>query len=163
MLPRPPVLGPALPPGFRRAAYEDDDDDNKEEEDFPGPALPPGYQADSSSSEAEDDVIGPMPHKGPVEDSTALDFERRARKMKDKLTGDVSPPLSFICVVYTPKQRWEVVEYKYFVTVLKYIFLVSVLYSTTCFSDDFLLLLLTFLTQIPVLSTSYIFKTGSLL
>ncbi|KAL3065664.1 hypothetical protein OYC64_015759 [Pagothenia borchgrevinki] len=88
---RPPVLGPALPPGFRRAAYEDDDDDNKEEEDFPGPALPPGYQADSSSSEAEDDVIGPMPHKGPVEDSTALDFERRARKMKDKLTGDDTP------------------------------------------------------------------------
>ncbi|XP_010783229.1 GPALPP motifs-containing protein 1 [Notothenia coriiceps] len=85
---RPPVLGPALPPGFRRAAYEDDDDDNKEEEDFPGPALPPGYQADSSCSEGEDDVIGPMPHKGPVEDSTALDFERRARKMKDKLTGD---------------------------------------------------------------------------
>ncbi|XP_033961192.1 GPALPP motifs-containing protein 1 [Pseudochaenichthys georgianus] len=88
---RPPVLGPALPPGFRRAAYEDDDDDNKEEEDFPGPALPPGYQADSSSSEGEDDVIGPMPHKGPVEDSTALDFERRARKMKNKLTGDDTP------------------------------------------------------------------------
>ena len=36
-------------------------------------------------------------------------------------------------------QRWEVVEFKYFVTVLKYIFLVSVLYSTTYFSDDFLL------------------------
>ena len=36
-------------------------------------------------------------------------------------------------------QRREVVEYKYFVTVLKYIFLVSVLYSTTYFSDDFLL------------------------
>ncbi|KAJ4947153.1 hypothetical protein JOQ06_009194 [Pogonophryne albipinna] len=88
---RPPVLGPALPPGFCRAAYEDDDDDNKEEEDFPGPALPPGYQAHSSSSEGEDDVIGPMPHKGPVEDSTALDFERRARKMKDKLTGDDTP------------------------------------------------------------------------
>ena len=28
-------------------------------------------------------------------------------------------------------QRREVVEYKYFVTVLKYMFLVSVLYSTT--------------------------------
>ena len=40
-------------------------------------------------------------------------------------------------------QRWEVVEYKYFVTVLKYIFLVSVLYSTNYFlhylHDDFLL------------------------
>ena len=64
---------------------------------------------------------------------------------------------------FKQQQRWEVVEYKYFVTVLEYIFLVPVLYSTTFFSDDFLLLLLTFVTQIPVLSTSYIFKTGSLL
>ncbi len=83
------MLGPALPPGFRRAAYENDDDDGEEEEGFPGPALPPGYQAESSSSEDED-VIGPMPHKGPVEDSVALDFERRAQRMKEKLTGDVS-------------------------------------------------------------------------
>ncbi|XP_068430698.1 GPALPP motifs-containing protein 1 [Clinocottus analis] len=91
---RPPVLGPALPPGFRRAAYEDDDDENdgKDGEDFPGPALPPGYQAESSSSEAEDeDVIGPMPPTEPIEHSVALDFERRARRMKDKLTGNNSP------------------------------------------------------------------------
>lgn len=92
---RPPVLGPALPPGFRRAAYENDDDNDGENgEDFPGPALPPGYQAESSSSEGEDedeDVIGPMPSKGPVEDSVALDFERRARRMKDKLTGEDTP------------------------------------------------------------------------
>lgn len=88
------MLGPALPPGFRRAAYEndDDDDDNNGEdgEDFPGPALPPGYRAEPSSSEDED-VIGPMPSKGPVQDSVALDFERRAKRMKEKLTGDVSP------------------------------------------------------------------------
>ncbi|XP_034418985.1 GPALPP motifs-containing protein 1 [Cyclopterus lumpus] len=88
---RPPVLGPALPPGFRRAAYENDDED-KDGEDFPGPALPPGYQAESSSSGAEDeDVIGPMPPTEPIEDSVALDFERRARRMKDKLTGDNTP------------------------------------------------------------------------
>lgn len=88
---RPPVLGPALPPGFRRAAYEDDDDDDGEEDEgFPGPALPPGYQAESSSSEDED-VIGPMPPKGPIEDSVALDFERRAQRMKEKLTGDDTP------------------------------------------------------------------------
>ncbi|KAM6950819.1 GPALPP motifs-containing protein 1 [Lycodopsis pacificus] len=86
---RPPVLGPALPPGFRRAAYENDDD-GEDGEDFPGPALPPGYQAESSSSEDED-VIGPMPPTGPIEDSVALDFERRARRMKDKLTGDDTP------------------------------------------------------------------------
>ncbi|XP_028435626.1 GPALPP motifs-containing protein 1 [Perca flavescens] len=90
---RPPVLGPALPPGFRRAAYENDDDNDGEDgEDFPGPALPPGYQAESSSSEGgDDDVIGPMPPKGPIEDSVALDFERRARRMKEKLIGDDTP------------------------------------------------------------------------
>lgn len=86
---RPPVLGPALPPGFRRAAY--DDDDGEDTEGFPGPALPPGYQAEPSSSEGEDeDVIGPMPAKGPVEDSVARDIERRAQTMKEKLTRDVS-------------------------------------------------------------------------
>ncbi|XP_044061345.1 GPALPP motifs-containing protein 1 [Siniperca chuatsi] len=90
---RPPVLGPALPPGFRRAAYENgDDNDDEDGEGFPGPALPPGYQAESSSSEGEDeDVIGPMPSKGPIQDSVALDFERRARRMKEKLTGDDTP------------------------------------------------------------------------
>lgn len=100
---RPPVLGPALPPGFRRAAYEHEDDgDGEDGEDFPGPALPPGYQAESSSSEEEDeDVIGPMPSKGPIESNVALEFERRAQRMKDKLTGDVSPhfPHSFICLL----------------------------------------------------------------
>lgn len=87
---RPPVLGPALPPGFRRAAYENDDDDGGDGEDFPGPALPPGYRAESSSSEDED-VIGPMPSKGPIQDSVALDFERRALRMKEKLTGEDAP------------------------------------------------------------------------
>ena len=58
-------------------------------------------------------------------------------------------PFSFLertFLRYANIQMWEVVEYKYFVTVLKYIFLVSVLYSTTYFSDDFWILLLTFLT-----------------
>lgn len=89
----PPLLGPALPPGFRRAAYDNDDDNDDEDgEGFPGPALPPGYQADPSSSEGEEeDVIGPMPAKGPVQDSVALDFERRARMMKEKLTRDDTP------------------------------------------------------------------------
>lgn len=95
------MLGPALPPGFRRAAYENDDDNGGEDEEgFPGPALPPDYRAESSSGEDEDedeDVIGPMPSKGPVQNSVALDFERRAKRMKEKLTGDVS----LICIVYT--------------------------------------------------------------
>lgn len=85
------MLGPALPPGFRRAAYDDEDDD-EDAESVPGPALPPGYKPESSGSESEDDdVIGPMPSKGPMEHSVALDFERRAQRMKDKLTGVVSP------------------------------------------------------------------------
>lgn len=32
-----------------------------------------------------------MPSKEPVQNSVALDFERRAQQMKDKLTGEVSP------------------------------------------------------------------------
>ncbi|KAI3377509.1 hypothetical protein L3Q82_008686 [Scortum barcoo] len=92
---RPPVLGPALPPGFRRAAYENDDDeedDSEGGEGLPGPALPPGYRAESSSSEGEDeDVIGPMPSKGPIQVSVAQDFERRAQRMKEKLTGTEAP------------------------------------------------------------------------
>lgn len=86
---RPPVLGPALPPGFRRAAS--DNNDGEDGEGFPGTALPPDHQAFTSSSEGEDeDVIGPMPAKGPVKSTVALDIERRAKMMKEKLTGEVS-------------------------------------------------------------------------
>lgn len=88
---RPPLLGPALPPGFCRAAYDDEDED-EDGEGVQGPALPPGYKPESSSSEGEDDdVIGPMPSKGPIQHSVALDFERRAQRMKDKLTGVETP------------------------------------------------------------------------
>lgn len=87
---RQPLLGPALPPGFCRAPYENDgENDDDGGDDFLGPALPPGYKADPSSSEDED-VIGPMPSRGPNEDTLALDFERRAQRMKEKLTGEVS-------------------------------------------------------------------------
>lgn len=85
----PPVLGPALPPGFCRAAYEDNNGEDTEI--CPGPALPPGYQAEPSSSEGEEDVIGPMPVKGPCQDTVAQDFERRAKRMKEKLTGKDAP------------------------------------------------------------------------
>ncbi|KAK0134049.1 GPALPP motifs-containing protein 1 [Merluccius polli] len=89
---RPSVLGPALPPGFRRAATDEDDDDGDSEEGFPGPALPPGYTADrSSGEEEEEEVIGPMPARGPVDTSVVQDFERRAQRMKDKLTGNEAP------------------------------------------------------------------------
>lgn len=86
----PPVLGPALPPGFRRAQHEDNDGEDADS--CPGPALPPGYQAEPSSSEGEDeDVIGPMPASGLIQDTMAQDIERRAQRMKEKLTGDDAP------------------------------------------------------------------------
>uniref|UniRef100_A0A8C5GXP0 GPALPP motifs-containing protein 1 n=1 Tax=Gouania willdenowi TaxID=441366 RepID=A0A8C5GXP0_GOUWI len=75
-----PLLGPALPPGFRKAAYDDDDDDDDGEEEG----------EDGSEGESQD-VIGPMPAKGPVQNTVAADIERRAQKMKDKLTKVVSP------------------------------------------------------------------------
>ncbi|XP_054627859.1 GPALPP motifs-containing protein 1 [Dunckerocampus dactyliophorus] len=86
------VLGPALPPGFRRAVYDNNDNDSEDGECIPGPALPPDYQADPSSSEEDVDyVIGPMPAKGPVENTVALDIERRAQMMRDKLTRVDTP------------------------------------------------------------------------
>lgn len=90
---RTPVIGPVLPPGFRRSSLEDRDDDDSSGEKqagFSGPALPPGYQPQASSSEDED-VIGPMPSKGPIHNSVALDIERRAQRMKEKLTGNDAP------------------------------------------------------------------------
>ncbi|XP_017312964.1 GPALPP motifs-containing protein 1 [Ictalurus punctatus] len=87
---RPPVLGPALPPGFKRKHHDDEDEEADEDEGSGvlGPAIPPGYKAETSSSEGEDwDVIGPMPSRGEAQSSVALDFERRAKKMKDRLLG----------------------------------------------------------------------------
>lgn len=88
---RPPTVGPALPPGFNK--QDEDEEGEKDASGFLGPALPPGYTPDLSSSEEDDDyVIGPMPSKGPSQASVALDIERRAQRMKDKLTGvDTGP------------------------------------------------------------------------
>lgn len=82
------MLGPALPPGFKKQQHDDEDEEKDKGEEIIGPALPPGYIAESSSSEEEDgDVIGPMPSKGEVQSSVAQDFERRANRMKDRLLG----------------------------------------------------------------------------
>nr|XP_013035008.2 GPALPP motifs-containing protein 1-like [Anser cygnoides] len=40
-----------------------------------------------TSSSEEDDIIGPMPAKGPVESDVTKEFERRAQRMKEKLTS----------------------------------------------------------------------------
>lgn len=91
---RPPVLGPALPPGFKKRHHNKEKGDDDERRVI-GPALPPGYKAESSSSEEEgDNVIGPMPAKLEVQSSVTLDFERRAKKMKDQLLGlDYEPEM----------------------------------------------------------------------
>lgn len=86
---RPPLLGPALPPGFRRSVEEDDENDDHGGG-FLGPALPPGYKPEYSADEddEDEDIVGPLPFKGnSSHNSVALDIERRAQKMKDKLTG----------------------------------------------------------------------------
>ncbi|XP_050570345.1 GPALPP motifs-containing protein 1-like [Cygnus atratus] len=41
----------------------------------------------TSSSEEDDNIIGPMPAKGPVESDVTKEFERRAQRMKEKLTS----------------------------------------------------------------------------
>ncbi|KAG7315973.1 hypothetical protein KOW79_020839 [Hemibagrus wyckioides] len=88
-----PLLGPALPPGFKRQQHEDEDEEDGEGRGILGPALPPGYKPESSSSEEEDgDMFGPMPCKGEVQSSVALDFERRANRMKDRLLGREDEP-----------------------------------------------------------------------
>ncbi|NXL89206.1 GPAM1 protein, partial [Alectura lathami] len=96
-------FGPALPPGFKK-------EDDSPERPIIGPALPPGFRKSSQdcgsgrcsvglsassetctqatdSSEEEDNIIGPMPAKGPVESDVTKEFERRAQRMKEKLTS----------------------------------------------------------------------------
>ncbi|NWX23367.1 GPAM1 protein, partial [Aegotheles bennettii] len=96
-------FGPALPPGFKKQ-------DDSPERPIIGPALPPGFRKSSQdtrnsrcstgpfvsselctqvtdSSEEEDNLIGPMPAKGPVESDVTKEFERRAQRMKEKLTS----------------------------------------------------------------------------
>lgn len=50
------------------------------------------FQSEDSEEEEEDDgIVGPLPAKGPIHSNIAEDIERRAWKMKQKLTGkDVS-------------------------------------------------------------------------
>ncbi|KAH0624428.1 hypothetical protein JD844_031853 [Phrynosoma platyrhinos] len=86
-------FGPALPPGFKKQ-------DESPERPIIGPALPPGFKklsgdveenrssiTQSTDSEEEEAVIGPMPAKEPVESNTVAEIEHRAQRMKEKLLG----------------------------------------------------------------------------
>ncbi|XP_008996466.1 GPALPP motifs-containing protein 1 [Callithrix jacchus] len=96
-------FGPALPPGFKKQ-------DDSPPRPMIGPALPPGFikatrksdkgrddpeQQETDSSEDED-IVGPMPAKGPVNYNVTTEFEKRAQRMKEKLTkgdDDSSKPI----------------------------------------------------------------------
>ncbi|XP_065752149.1 GPALPP motifs-containing protein 1 isoform X1 [Phocoena phocoena] len=79
-----PIIGPALPPGFLKSAQKSDkgrDDPRQVSSYF-------NSEKETGSSE-EEDIIGPMPAKGPVNSSVTTEFEKRAQRMKEKLTkGD---------------------------------------------------------------------------
>ncbi|KAL0615062.1 GPALPP motifs-containing protein 1 [Plecturocebus cupreus] len=96
-------FGPALPPGFKKQ-------DDSPPRPIIGPALPPGFikatqksdkgrddpgQQETDSSEDED-IVGPMPAKEPVNYNVTTEFEKRAQRMKEKLTkgdDDSSKPI----------------------------------------------------------------------
>ncbi|XP_071406967.1 GPALPP motifs-containing protein 1 isoform X2 [Pithys albifrons albifrons] len=78
-----PIIGPALPPGFRKPS-----EDTKSSRCFIGPSVSSECCPQvTDSSEEEDNLIGPMPAKGPVESGVTEEFERRAQRMKEKLTS----------------------------------------------------------------------------
>lgn len=93
-------FGPALPPGFKKEVSPD--------RPVIGPALPPGFKksepdsgknsvyteavvlegcTDKSSDSSDDEIVGPLPAKCPVQNTVAMEFEYRAQKMKEKLTS----------------------------------------------------------------------------
>ncbi|XP_064360907.1 GPALPP motifs-containing protein 1 [Dromaius novaehollandiae] len=81
--PERPIIGPALPPGFRKSS--EDTGNNKYSI---GPSVSSEFSTQvTDSSEEEDNLIGPMPAKGPVESDVTKEFERRAQRMKEKLTS----------------------------------------------------------------------------
>ncbi|KFV16242.1 GPALPP motifs-containing protein 1, partial [Tauraco erythrolophus] len=80
-----PIIGPALPPGFRKPSQ-----DTGNSRCAIGPSVPSEFRTQVYSSEEEDNLIGPMPAKGPVESDVTKEFERRAQRMKEKLTSSGS-------------------------------------------------------------------------
>uniref|UniRef100_H9GBH2 GPALPP motifs-containing protein 1 n=1 Tax=Anolis carolinensis TaxID=28377 RepID=H9GBH2_ANOCA len=110
------AAGPALPPGYKNnpeihncdresnpspvrgeevSNSEDDEDASPTPRPIIGPALPPGFkneenrsfEAQSTDSEEEEAVIGPMPPREPVGSNITTEIEHRAQRMKEKLLG----------------------------------------------------------------------------
>ncbi|XP_020038979.1 GPALPP motifs-containing protein 1 isoform X2 [Castor canadensis] len=86
-----PIIGPALPPGFIKSTQKND-----KSRDDPG-QVSSYFNSKEADSSDDEDTVGPMPAKGPVNCSVAAEFERRAQRMKEKLTkgdDDSSKPVT---------------------------------------------------------------------
>nr|XP_042141134.1 GPALPP motifs-containing protein 1 [Peromyscus maniculatus bairdii] len=86
-----PVIGPALPPGFIKSPQKSDKgrEDSGQVSSF--------FNSEEAESSDDGDIVGPMPAKGPVNYSVTTEFERRAQRMKEKLTkgdDDSSKPIT---------------------------------------------------------------------
>lgn len=55
--------------------------------------MSPFFNSEEAESGEDEDIVGPMPAKGPVDYSVTAEFEKRAQRMKEKLTkGDDDSP-----------------------------------------------------------------------
>ncbi|KAK1342120.1 hypothetical protein QTO34_016877 [Cnephaeus nilssonii] len=79
-----PIIGPALPPGFIKSAQKSD-----KGRDDPGHQVSSYFNSKETDSSEDEDIVGPMPAKGPLNYSVTAEFDKRAQRMKEKLTkGD---------------------------------------------------------------------------
>ncbi|GAB1299106.1 GPALPP motifs-containing protein 1 [Apodemus speciosus] len=86
-----PIIGPALPPGFIKSPQKNDTG-----REGPGQGTP-FFNSEEAESGEDEDIVGPMPAKGPVNYSVTTEFEKRAQRMKEKLTkgdDDSSKPIT---------------------------------------------------------------------
>uniref|UniRef100_A0A8I3NEF8 GPALPP motifs-containing protein 1 n=1 Tax=Canis lupus familiaris TaxID=9615 RepID=A0A8I3NEF8_CANLF len=87
-----PLIGPALPPGFIKSTQKSD-----KGRDDPGQQVSSYFNSEETDSSEDEDIVGPMPAKGPVNYSVTTEFEKRAQRMKEKLTKgdhDSSKPIT---------------------------------------------------------------------
>lgn len=86
-----PIIGPALPPGFIKSTQKSD-----KGKDDPG-TVSSYFNSEETDDSEDEDIVGPMPAKGPVNYSVTTEFEKRAQRMKEKLTkgnDDSSKPIT---------------------------------------------------------------------
>ncbi|XP_032960400.1 GPALPP motifs-containing protein 1 isoform X2 [Rhinolophus ferrumequinum] len=87
-----PIIGPALPPGFIQSAQKSD-----KARDDPGQQVSSHFNSEETDSSEDENIVGPMPAKGPVNYNVTTEFEKRAQRMKEKLTkgdDDSSKPIT---------------------------------------------------------------------